>query len=153
MTREEYVRQAGERARELYAGVVTPHRSCGVALAETFGVPHASYQGLRKGGITGEGPCGAIQAGVLLLGEILGDPDPAGAPTAALREAIPRYRAAVASRVDQAFDTSCNARTEKFAEFGGGERKAYCVELAGIAAECVAEVLWEAQNPISSGRR
>jgi hypothetical protein len=36
------------------------------ALAETFGLPGTSYQALRRGGLTGEGPCGAIAAGMLV---------------------------------------------------------------------------------------
>ena len=67
---------------------MTPHRSCGIALAATFGRPTAPYQSLRRGGITGDGPCGAIVAGQLLLGELFGDPDPTGPVTATLREAM-----------------------------------------------------------------
>src|SRR4051812_9963632 len=99
MDRSAYVAAARARADALYAGVVTPHRSCGIAIAETFGLPSPSYQALRKGGITGEGPCGAIAAGILALGEILGDPDPTGPPTAILKQAIPLYRAGIAARV------------------------------------------------------
>jgi hypothetical protein len=127
----------------LYAGKLTAHRSCGVALAETFGLPHASYQALRKGGLTRLGPCGAIQAGLLVLGEILGDPSPTGAPTPELREAARRYRDAISEKVDFAFDTSCNARTAPRGEFAGETRADYCTSLAGVAAETVAEVLWD----------
>ena len=52
-----------------------PHRSCGIALAETFNLATTPYQCLRNGGITGKGECGAIKAGELILGEYLGDPD------------------------------------------------------------------------------
>jgi hypothetical protein len=141
--RAAYARAARERADALYAGVRTPHRSCGIALAETFGLPTASYQALRKGGLTGEGPCGAIAAGTLVLGELLGDPDPTGPPTPVLREAIPRYRAAVAAKVDGALETPCNTRTAPLGEFGGEPRKAYCTRLAAIVAESVAEALWD----------
>lgn len=148
--RESYAAAARARADALYAGVVTPHRSCGIALAETFGLPTRSYQALRKGGLTGEGPCGAIAAGVLVLGELLGDPDPTGMPTPALREAVPRYRAAVAAKLDLAPDTSCNARTARFAAFASPERLAYCTSVAAVVAESVAEVLWDlgASRPI-----
>lgn len=142
--REAYVDGRRRAAERLYSGVETPHRSCGVALAETFGLPHASYQSLRKGGITGLGPCGAIQAGVLVLGEILGDPSPTGAVTPALRAAIPQYRALVAEKIDHEVDTSCNTRTATLGEFSGPARADYCTNLAGIAAECVARVLWDA---------
>lgn len=141
--RDAYVRAARERARALYAGVLTPHRSCGVALAETFGLPTPSYQALRRGGVTGAGPCGALQAGVLVLGELLGDPDPTGAVTPELREAIPRYRAAVAARIDLAVDTACDTRVAAHGEFLGPARKAYCTDLAALVAESVAEVLWD----------
>ena len=52
----------------LYEGKRTPHRSCGICLAETFNLPTQPYQALRRGGITGEGQCGAIKAGELILG-------------------------------------------------------------------------------------
>ena len=55
LTAEEqaYVAAARAKADVLYAGVATPHRSCGIALAETFGLPTPAYQALRRGGITG----------------------------------------------------------------------------------------------------
>lgn len=141
--REAYIEAARAKAFFLYEGVGTPHRSCGIALAETFGLPTLSYQALRRGGITGEGPCGAIQAGVLVLGEILGDPDPTGMPTPALKAAIPRYRAAIAARVDQQVETSCNQRVAPHGDFTGPARKAYCTSLAATVAAAVAEVLWD----------
>ena len=76
------------KALVLYDGVETPHRSCGIALAETFDRPTAAYQSLRRGGITGKGRCGAVVAGQLLLGELLGDPDPVGKVTPALKQAM-----------------------------------------------------------------
>ena len=79
------VAEAGRKAHILYEGRLVSHRSCGIALAETFSLPSAPYQALRKGGITGEGECGAIKAGELVLGELLGDPDPAGPVTEELR--------------------------------------------------------------------
>ncbi|MFZ5482432.1 MAG: hypothetical protein ACOZNI_37060 [Myxococcota bacterium] len=146
--RASYARSARERADALYAGARTPHRSCGIALAETFGLPTPAYQSLRKGGITGEGPCGAVAAGTLVLGELLGDPDPTGAVTPALREAIPRYRTAVAAKIDGALETACNTRTAPLGEFAGERRKAYCTRLAAIVAESVAEVLWDLGRPV-----
>jgi len=82
-----YVAAARDKAFVLYEGVRTPHRSCGIALAETFGLATPAYQALRRGGITGQGACGAIRAGEQVLGELLGDPDPIGAVTPALRAA------------------------------------------------------------------
>src|SRR3982750_511947 len=83
-----YVDAARRVAFTLYEGVRTPHRSCGIALAETFNVPSRPYQALRKGGITGKGDCGAIRAGEQVLGELLGDPDPTGQVTPGLRAAV-----------------------------------------------------------------
>ncbi len=62
------------KALLLYAGERTPHRSCGIALAEAFDRPTAAYQSLRRGGITGQGTCGAVVGGQLLLGELLAHP-------------------------------------------------------------------------------
>lgn len=142
--RAAYVAAARARADALYAGVLTPHRSCGIALAETFGLPSGSYQALRKGGLTGEGPCGAIAAGLLVLGELLGDPSPTGPPTDALKGAAARYRAAIAAKIDLGVDTSCNARTARFPAFVSPARAGYCTSLAAIVAETVAEVAWDA---------
>ncbi|MEN9786098.1 MAG: hypothetical protein RLZZ299_1362 [Pseudomonadota bacterium] len=142
------VAAAQARATLLYEGVRVPHRSCGVALAETFGLPTPSYQALRRGGITGEGPCGAIAAGMLVLGELLGDPDPAGPVTPALREAAPRYRAAIRARVSGDPDTSCNARTASLGAFTDTPRKASCTALAGHVAAAVAEVLLDLGHPV-----
>jgi hypothetical protein len=151
--RQAYVSAAEARADELYAGLTTPHRSCGVAIAETFGLPTASYQALRRGGITGEGPCGAIAAGMLVLGELLGDPDPTGPVTDALREGAPRYRAAMRRRVDDALDQSCNERTADAGPFLGTVRKNMCTRLAAQAAGAVAEVLHDLGRPVPlSGR-
>lgn len=145
--RAAYAAAARARADTLYAGVVTPHRSCGIALAETFGLPSASYQALRRGGITGEGPCGAIAAGVLVLGEILGDPSPTGMPTPALKEAVPRYRAAIVAKLGGTVEATCNARTARFPTFASPERLASCTTLAAVVAETVAEILWDLDAP------
>jgi len=76
-----------------------PHRSCGIAIAETFGVPSRPYQALRRGGITGKGACGAIRAGEQVLGELLGDPDPVGAVTPELRAAVTWFQDAWLTRL------------------------------------------------------
>src|SRR6266446_10895012 len=83
-----YIASARDKAFVLYEGVRVPHRSCGIAIAETFDLPTRPYQALRRGGITGKGPCGAIRAGEQVLGELLGDPDPIGAVTPELRAAV-----------------------------------------------------------------
>src|ERR1700760_1158096 len=94
-----YVAAAHAKAFTLYEGVRVPHRSCGIAIAETFGVPSRSYQALRRGGITGKGACGAIRAGAEPLGELLGDPDPGGAVTPQLRDAVTWYQDAWRTRI------------------------------------------------------
>lgn len=145
--RAEFVAARRAQAERLYRGEETPHRSCGIALAETFGCPTPAYQSLRRGGITGHGSCGAIQAGVLLLGELFGDPDPTGPVTPALRDAITRYRAALAEHVQGPLEASCNARVEPLGDFMGPRRRGYCTALAGQVAEAVAGVLWDLGHP------
>ena len=112
------------KAFVLYEGAQTPHRSCGIALAEAFDRPTAAYQSLRRGGITGDGTCGAIVAGRLLLGEYLGDPDPTGAVTPALREAVVRYQRRVADELDRgpSPDTICNHMPAPHGDFRGPAR-------------------------------
>ncbi len=142
MTRDEIVATLRERARVLYEGKVTPHRSCGIALAEAFGTATHPYQALRRGGLTGEGQCGAIVAGQLLLGELLGDPDPTGPPRPALRDAMAAYRAEVARRVNAggARTQICNDLVARFPVFQSEERAAFCTDIAATVAEIVAEI-------------
>ncbi|MFT7621989.1 MAG: hypothetical protein ACI9WU_001154 [Myxococcota bacterium] len=146
--------EARERARRLYDGTETPHRSCGIALAETFGRSTAPYQALRRGGLSGCGECGAILAGRLILGEVYGDPDPGGGVTETLRAAVVDYEATWREAVDRAeapgTDNICNTLTSQFAEFRSPERHAFCTRLAADVAESVAHVMDrrdEAGNP------
>lgn len=138
-----YVAAARARAFVLYEGVQVRHRSCGIAIAETFGLPTPAYQALRRGGITGAGTCGALRAGEQALGELLGDPDPAGAVTPTLRAAIIWYQAAAADRVDRggATSTVCNDLVRPHGEFTGPRRAAFCTALAAQVAELTAEAL------------
>lgn len=119
------------------------HRSCGIALAETFDLPTRPYQALRRGGITGEGACGAIRAGEHVLGELLGDPDPRGAVTDALRAAITWYQATVRERLfgEPEPDIVCNNLTRPLGEFMGAARTQYCTNLAASVAAVTAEAL------------
>src|SRR5579862_1263444 len=94
-----YIATARDKAFILYEGVRVPHRSCGIAIAETFGLATRPYRALRRGGITGKGSCGAIRAGEHVLGELLGDPDPVGGVTAELRDAITWFQQAWLSRL------------------------------------------------------
>jgi hypothetical protein len=137
-----YIAAARDKAFVLYEGVRTPHRSCGIALAETFGLATPAYQSLRRGGITGEGACGAIRAGEQVLGELLGDPDPTGAVTAQLREAVTWYQAAWKERLvpDQP-DIICNHLVRHHGEFAGHARKQFCTNLAADVAALTAEAL------------
>jgi hypothetical protein len=148
VTRAEYTEAARARADLLYRGEAVAHRSCGIALAETFGLPGASYQALRRGGLTGEGTCGALQGGLLVLGELLGDPDPAGPPTPALRAAATAYRDALRAALPGSPEDSCNTRTAAFAEFASAPRARHCTALAATAAAAVAGVLWDLGRPV-----
>ncbi|MBC8072792.1 MAG: hypothetical protein IAG13_31010 [Deltaproteobacteria bacterium] len=131
------------KAFVLYQGTRTPHRSCGIALAEAFGRPSAAYQSLRRGGITGEGQCGAIVAGQLLLGELLGDPDPTGKVAHALREAMLGYLARVHAELDRGDAPSivCNDMTAPHGEFTGAARHAFCTHVVAQVAQLVDETL------------
>jgi hypothetical protein len=48
--RDRLIQAAKEKCFILYQGTRTPHRSCGIALAETFNLQTAAYQSLRRGG-------------------------------------------------------------------------------------------------------
>jgi hypothetical protein len=133
------------KALVLYDGTRTPHRSCGISLAETFGRPTAPYQSLRRGGITGHGTCGAIMAGQLLLGEFLGDPSPTGAVTPSLRQASQTYQRRVQDELDRGAspDFVCNSLTAPHGDFKGPARHAFCTNLVGQVAQLVDETLRE----------
>ncbi len=139
------VQWAERRCRLLYEGKAVAHRSCGIALAETFGRRTQPYQALRKGGLTGEGMCGAITAGTLILGEVFGDPSPTGAATEELIAASARYRELWQAEVDLGRATSivCNQLTAQFAQFRSEERHQFCTALAAATARCVAQVILE----------
>jgi hypothetical protein len=133
---------ARRKAFVLYEGVRTPHRSCGIALAETFGLATPPYQALRRGGITGKGACGAIRAGEQVLGELLGDPDPIGAVTPELRAAVTWYQTAWQARiVPDEPDIICDHLVRRHGEFAGLARKAFCTNLAADVAALTAEAL------------
>lgn len=137
------IASAREKAYVLYEGKVVPHHSCGIALARTFNLPTAPYQALRRGGITGEGECGAIKAGELILGEYLGDPDPGGAVTEALRRAIMYYQAEWKKRFDlgRSPNIICKNLTQQFGDFQSPERWEFCTNMAAQVAELTAETL------------
>lgn len=139
-----YVAAAREKAFVLYEGTRTPHRSCGIAIAETFDLPTPAYQALRRGGITGKGTCGAIRAGEQVLGELLGDPSPTGPVTPVLREAVTWYQRAWHARMfpgQEAPDVICDSLVRPHGEFLGPARKAFCTNLAADVAALTAEAL------------
>lgn len=150
-TEAQLVRAAREKAFILYEGKRTPHRSCGICLAETFNLPTPPYQALRRGGITGEGECGAIKAGELVLGEFFGDPNPTGPVTPTLREAIRHYHdqwqaranlgPGCVRRADGTLDITCSHLTAPQGEFTGEKRQTFCTNIAATVAELVAETL------------
>lgn len=129
----------------LYEGRVTPHRSCGIAMAETFGRATPAYQALRRGGITGGGECGVIVSARLVLGEVFGDPDPTGPVTGALREAVSDYEARWRGRIDRGAapgtDIVCNTLTGPFPEFRSDARASFCTRLATEVGTLLAEVV------------
>ena len=149
-----YVTDARTRAFVLYDGVQVRHRSCGIAIAETFGLPTPAYQALRRGGITGAGTCGALRAGEQVLGELLGDPDPAGTVTPTLRAAITWYQDAATARVDRGGspDTICNNLVRPHGEFTGPRRAAFCTSLAAQVAELTAEALIRFAPTVAAAR-
>lgn len=133
------------KALTLYEGTSTPHRSCGIALAEAFDRPTAAYQSLRRGGITGQGTCGAIVAGQLLLGELLGDPDPTGKVTPQLRAGMQRYMDRVHAELDRGTSPTlvCNDMTAPHGEFMGEARHRFCTNVVAQVAQLVDETLRE----------
>ena len=155
LTEEEValIASSRDKAHSLYEGnTCGGHRSCGVALAETFGCATQAYQSLRRGGITGKGNCGAIRGGEMVLGEELGDPSPTGSVTPELREAIAWYQEQWPQRLDLGSTNTpnpetgdpnviCNHLTGQFDNFKSAERKTFCTNLAAGAAEITAEAL------------
>lgn len=137
-----YVAAARDKAFVLYEGVRVAHRSCGIAIAETFGLATRPYQALRRGGITGKGACGAIRAGEHVLGELLGDPDPTGAVTDALRAAIAWFQDAWLARLRGGNpDIVCDHLVRPLGDFAGAGRKEFCTSLAAEVAALTAEAL------------
>ncbi|MGE0870006.1 MAG: hypothetical protein AB7P03_15690 [Kofleriaceae bacterium] len=139
-----YVAAARDKAHVLYEGVRTSHRSCGIALAETFNLATPAYQALRRGGITGKGTCGAIRAGEQVLGELLGDPNPSGAVTPALRDAVSWYQQAWRTKMfpgQPAPDVICDHLVRPHGDFMGPARKRFCTNIAAEVAALTAEAL------------
>jgi hypothetical protein len=132
-----------EKARILYEGREVAHRSCGIALAEAFNLPTRPYQALRRGGISGEGFCGAVVAGQLVLGEYLGYPDPTAPVSLQLREAMAFYNREIDQRLDRGGSPTlaCNDLVRAFPLFHSDERVDFCTAIVAVVAEVVAQVL------------
>jgi hypothetical protein len=152
MMASDRVKQARQKARILYEGKRVPHYSCGICIAATFGLPTRPFQALRKGGVTGEGECGAIVAGRLVLGYFLGDPEPTGALRPELLQAMEHYERLWKARTEpgQALtsgahsDIICNTLVGHLEDdFWGEERMGHCTRLSAELAACVAETLEE----------
>ena len=137
----EVIAAARQGARLRYEGKVVAHRSCGIALAETFGRATPAYQSLRRGGLTGEGEFGTDLGGRMILGEILGDPDPGGAPTPALKAAVVEYEERWDARAAVRGGRVCNELVQPFEDFTGPGRASFCTRLAAETAALAAEVL------------
>jgi hypothetical protein len=141
MTEAEIIAALKEKARILYEGKRVGHYSCGIAIAATFNLPTRPYQALRGGGLSGEGPCGAVMAGRLVLGEIFGDPSPTGATAPVLRGAIEHYDAEIARRQTGLERATCNQLTDRFPVFQSEERAASCTAIVALVAEVLAETV------------
>ena len=133
------------KALVLYDGSRTAHRSCGVALAEAFDRSPLAYQSLRRGGLTGQGPCGAILAGRMLLGEFLGDHRPGAGVSEQLAAGIRHYDQRVAGELDvgPAADLRCQSMTKPHGDFHGAARHQFCTQVVGQVAQLVDEILRE----------
>jgi hypothetical protein len=86
-----------------------------------------------------------MKAGEVVLGELLGDPDPTGAVTSALRAGVAHYRARCREafaplRSDDHLYPICNDLTVgRFGDFAAPARMRACTELAAEVAGLVAE--------------
>lgn len=144
---------ARQKAFLLYEGRQTPHRSCGIALAETFDLPTAPYQALRRGGLTGCGACGVVMGARLILGQLFGDPDPTGPVTPALRVAMGELEVRWPQRLGLARGTGdaaivCNTLVAPFEVFAGPQRASFCTRLATEAATLLAEIVLRNAHPV-----
>ena len=136
------VEAARALAEVLYTGEQVAHRSCGVAVAETFGCAPKPYAVLRRGGLTGEGECGAVRAGEMVLAELMAADDPAAALPPSLTAAIAEYRQLCAERLDGGPSGRyiCNELTAVFTDFHVPPRQQLCTSIAATIAGSVAEV-------------
>ncbi len=140
------VHSVRDRARRLFQGDQVAERSCGIALAEAFGLPTRPYQALCRGFVTGAGPCGAVTAGQLILGEYLGYGDVSAPVSLQLREASERYQREILGRIDHPGRASlvCQELLRRFPIDREEERAEFCAGVVAAVAELVGEILAEA---------
>lgn len=138
----EIVEAARRVAECLYRGERVEHRSCGVAVAETFGLNPMPYLVLRRGGLTGEQDCGAVRAGEMALAELIANGQYLGQTPEPLQAAIHDYRAVVRERIGRRPDESliCNSLLEPFGDMASPARWSHCTSLAAEVAALVAEI-------------
>ena len=79
----------------------------------------------------------------MLLGELLGDPDPTAAVTEELRAAMDWYQEQIPLRFDRgsAPDYVCNHLTAPLGDFMGTERKQFCTTLTSEVAALTLEAV------------
>jgi len=147
------IRRIREEAFARYEGKSVSHRSCGVCLAEVFGFPTRPFHAFRRGGLTGEGECGAVKAAQFILGAHLASPDPDGPLTEALRDAMTFFDTRWREKVSLAAGASaiCKHLTATFPDFNGEERRRFCTRLVAGVAEALAETLVAFGVPLPEG--
>lgn len=135
--------QASQAAQELYEGTRGPHRSSSVAIAEAFGEDPTAFAGLARGWLTGDGPCGAISAAVLVLNRRFGDPQGNGGVAPGHRAAMVLLQERLTTEVlgGEPISTPCGQLVEGFEDFEAPERKAFCARMVGRVGRILAEVL------------
>jgi hypothetical protein len=148
---KELIAAARQKALALYEGKLVPHHSCGVCMALTFNLPAGPYQALRRGGVTGDGECGAIKGCELVIGQYFGDTDPAGPVSPKFRSAMAHFRSQWEKRAplgpggrrrpDGTLDIICNHLTGPQGDFAGENRHKFCLDLVATMAEILAETL------------
>jgi hypothetical protein len=137
------VERLSARARDLYSGQHLVARTSGVAIAETFGRRVSPYHGLARGGIAGEGECGAIVAGRLVIAEFLAGPDPKGILEGDLGVALRRYQHDIEHRIQGrgSPDYICSSLVAPYDGYDDPARVPFCTAVVAEVARIVAAIL------------
>ena len=140
---QQLIEQLVQRAHDLYCGERLTKRASGVAIAETFGRRVTAYHGLSHGGFNGDGECGAIIAGRLVLAEFLGNSDPKEIKEGILVEAVLRYQQQIARRVQGRGSTDfvCSSLIAAYDDYSDPERLHFCCRLVSEVSRILAEIL------------